>query len=140
MKVVLALIVALQVSVCLCEIPPPDKELVDKYEALKTVFLKRLVNAYEETVSTLGTLGEGTITGEKAKEIVQLMKENERLQAYKSLAAGVAEELQPAVEKAGLAALGAYAEYLRPYIGVYLDTAINNAKPVLDAYLPSEKH
>lgn len=52
---------------------------------------------------------------------------------------GVAEELQPAVERARMAALGAYGEYLRPYIGMYLDNAINNIKPVLDVYLPSEK-
>lgn len=52
----------------------------------------------------------------------------------------VLEELQPVIEKARLAVLGTYGEYLRPYIGIYLDTAINNIKPVLDTFLPSEQH
>lgn len=50
------------------------------------------------------------------------------------------EELQPAVEKARLGALGVYGEYVRPYFGIYLDTAINNIKPILDTVLPAEQH
>ncbi|MCJ8728921.1 hypothetical protein PDJAM_G00010040 [Pangasius djambal] len=140
MKLALALIVALQVSVCLCHLPTPDKELVEKYEGLKAIFLKRLANAYETAHTTIEKLAEGTITGEKVKEIAQHAKENERIQVIAKLAAAVGEELHPALEKARLAALGVYGEYLRPYIGIYLDTAINNIKPVLDTWLPAEKH
>ncbi|KAF4088486.1 hypothetical protein AMELA_G00083580 [Ameiurus melas] len=138
MKLALALIVALQVSLSLCT--EPDKELVDKYEGLKAVFLKRLAVAYGNAHTTLEKLAEGTITGEKAKEIAKHVNENERVQALSKLAAAALEELQPAIEKARLAVLGTYGEYLRPYIGIYLDTAINNIKPVLDTFLPSEQH
>lgn len=50
------------------------------------------------------------------------------------------EEMQPALEKARLGALGVYGEYLRPYLGIYIDTAINNIKPLLDSVLPVEQH
>ncbi|KAB5587153.1 hypothetical protein PHYPO_G00009610 [Pangasianodon hypophthalmus] len=140
MKLALALIVALQVSVCLCVLPEPDAELVKKYNDLKATFLKRLANAYETIHTTLVKLAEGTITGEKLKEIAQHVKENERIQVIAKLAAALGEELQPALEKARLDALGVYGEYLRPYVGLYLDTAINNIKPMLDTWLPAEKH
>lgn len=52
----------------------------------------------------------------------------------------VFEELKPAIDRARLAVLGAYGEYLRPYFGVYLDSAITNIKPVLDVWLPAEQH
>ncbi|XP_066539449.1 apolipoprotein A-II [Hoplias malabaricus] len=139
MKLVLALIVALQVSACLCEAPQPSKELVDKYEGLKATFYKRLVNAYKKAHETLGPLAEGTITGNKAKEIAEKVKEDVRAQHAAKVFAGVAEELEPIVEKARLAALGAYEEYLRPYIGEQLDHAINIIKPVLDTWLPAEE-
>ncbi|XP_046702272.1 apolipoprotein A-II [Silurus meridionalis] len=140
MKLALALIVALQVSLCLCEIPEPDQELVEKYDGLKTVFLKRLANAYANVHTTLEKLAEGTITGEKVKELAKDANENERLQAISKLAVAVFEEVQPAIDKARKAALGIYGEFLRPYFGIYLDTAINNIKPVLDTWLPAESH
>ncbi|XP_072535128.1 apolipoprotein A-II [Salminus brasiliensis] len=139
MKLALALIVALQVAVCLCDIPTPDKELVDKYEGLKATFLKRLVKAYEKAHGAVGTFAEGTITGEKAKEIVDTVKANERAQNAAKVLAALAEELEPVVEKARLAALGVYGEYLRPYIGEYLDHGITAVKPVLDTWLPADE-
>ena len=51
---------------------------------------------------------------------------------------GLAQEASPLLEKARLAALGAYEQYLRPYIGSYLDENINQAKFVLDKVLPAE--
>lgn len=32
----------------LCEIPPPDQELVDKYENMKSVFYKRILVAFNK--------------------------------------------------------------------------------------------
>ncbi|XP_058256303.1 apolipoprotein A-II [Hemibagrus wyckioides] len=139
MKVALALIVALQVSVCLCEVPKPDPELVKKFDSLTNVASKRVINAYEDFHNFLVKLAEGTITGEKVKELRQHVQESERLKALAKLLAYAYEELQPGIEKARLGALGIYGEYLRPYIGIYLDAAINNVKPVLDTWLPAEK-
>lgn len=51
---------------------------------------------------------------------------------------GLATELEPIVDQARMAALGAYGQYLRPYIGESLDQAINNIKPVLDTIMPAE--
>lgn len=36
------------VSLGLCEIPQPSKELLDKYNGLKAVFYKRILNAYSK--------------------------------------------------------------------------------------------
>ncbi|KAI4884673.1 hypothetical protein NFI96_034281 [Prochilodus magdalenae] len=127
-------------SVCLCEVKEPSKELVDKYGDLKATFIKRLVNLYEKAHETLGTLAEGTITGEKAKEIVEHVRTDHRAQTAGKLIAGLAEELEPLVEKARLATLGTYEEHLRPHVGEYLDHLISSIKPVLDTWMPAEDH
>ncbi len=138
MKLALALILALQVSLCLCEVPDPPQELVEKYDGYRTTFLKRVTNAYEFLHTFFEKLLEGTITGSKLKEISDASKGNERLQTFSKLVHAVFVEMQPGIEKARLKALGAYSEFLRPYIGTYLDTAINNAKPILDTFMPAE--
>lgn len=43
------------------------------------------------------------------------------------------------VVQARLGLLGAYEEYLRPYIGKALADGIDAAQPVLDAIMPSNK-
>ncbi|XP_076826673.1 apolipoprotein A-II [Brachyhypopomus gauderio] len=138
MKLVLALIVALQVSVCLCDVPQPSKELVDKYEGLKAVFYKRLAHAFEEAKNAIVPFAEGTVTGDKAKEIAEHMKGSSGLQTALKLAAALGKELEPLVDKARLAALGAYEHYLRPTVGDQLDKTINSIKPVLDQWLPAD--
>merc|ERR1712042_588 len=57
-KYALALILALQVSMSLCEIAAPDQELVDKYEAMKATFFKRLLNAYNKVHTAAGPVME----------------------------------------------------------------------------------
>uniref|UniRef100_A0AAR2IMQ7 Apolipoprotein A-II n=1 Tax=Pygocentrus nattereri TaxID=42514 RepID=A0AAR2IMQ7_PYGNA len=128
----------LSVSVCLCDVPQPSKELVDKYTGLKETFLKRIVHFYESLHETVGTLAEGTITGEKAKELAEHVKSDQRAKAVSALIAGLAEDLEPLLEKARLGGLGLYEEYLRPHIGEQLDHFITSVKPVLDAVLPTE--
>ncbi|TWZ53980.1 hypothetical protein FTO10_04360 [Klebsiella pneumoniae] len=138
MKLTFALILALQVSVCVWATHEPDKELVEKYTALKEVFLKRLVTAYEKAKDTVQPLLEGSPTGEKAKEIFEEMRQSPRVESAVKIISGLASELEPVVDKARLALLGAYGHYLRPYIGEHLDTAITNVKPVLDTVLPHD--
>ncbi|KAL6489369.1 hypothetical protein MHYP_G00031100 [Metynnis hypsauchen] len=139
MKLALALIVALQVSVCLCTVPQPSQELVDKYTGLKETFLKRIVHFYENLHETVGTLAEGTITGGKAKELAEHVKSDHRAKAVSQLIAGLAEDVEPLLEKARLSGLGLYEEYLRPHIGDQLDHFITSVKPVLDTILPAEE-
>ncbi|XP_048009106.1 apolipoprotein A-II [Megalobrama amblycephala] len=140
MKLTFALILALQVSVCVWaqDWPEPDKELVDKYTGLKEVFIKRLVTAWEKTKDAAQPLLEGSPTGDSAKEIFEEIKKSPRVESTVKIISGLAGELEPVVEKARLALLGAYGHYLRPYIGEHLDTAITSIKPVLDTVLPAD--
>ncbi|XP_056332203.1 apolipoprotein A-II [Danio aesculapii] len=140
MKLTFALILALQVSVCVWaqEWPVPDKELVDKYEGLRTVFIKRLVNAWEKVKTAVEPALEGSPTAGGLKEVMEELKKSPRVESFIKIAGGLASELNPVVDKARLNALGVYGQYLRPYIGEHLDKAINNIKPVLDTVLPQE--
>ncbi|XP_056617615.1 apolipoprotein A-II [Triplophysa dalaica] len=140
MKLTLALILALQVSVCVWAepIPAPDKELVEKYEGLKAVFFKRLVNAYTKFVAAVEPLMESSPTGKLAKETMDEIKKRPRVESAIKILTGLGSELQPVVDNARLSLLGAYGYYLRPYIGETLDNAINNIKPVLNTIMPAE--
>ncbi|XP_067304853.1 apolipoprotein A-II [Pseudorasbora parva] len=140
MKLTFALILALQVSVCVYaqQWPEPDKELVEKYEGLKAVFFKRLVNAWEKVKTSTQPMLEGSPTGGRAKEIFEEIKQSPRVESAVKIIGGLAGELQPVVDRARLALLGAYGHYLRPYVGEHLDKAITNIKPVLDTVLPHE--
>uniref|UniRef100_A0A672QSZ0 Apolipoprotein A-II n=1 Tax=Sinocyclocheilus grahami TaxID=75366 RepID=A0A672QSZ0_SINGR len=144
MKLTFALILALQdyihMSVCVWaqDWPEPDKELVDKYEGLKAVFLKRLVNAWEKAKDAIQPALESSPTGGQAKEIFEEMRKRPRVESAIKIIGGLASELEPVVDKARMALLGAYGQYLRPYIGEHLDKAITNIKPVLDTVLPHE--
>uniref|UniRef100_A0AAY5EJL1 Apolipoprotein A-II n=1 Tax=Electrophorus electricus TaxID=8005 RepID=A0AAY5EJL1_ELEEL len=134
MKLVFGLIVALQVSLCLCDVPAPSQELVDKYQGLKSVFYKRLENGFENFMEFIVPLAEGTVTGEKAKEVA------EQTQQEFQTATSVLLTLEPLEDKARLGVLGLYEEYLRPYWGEQLDKTITAIKPLLDQWLPAEDH
>ncbi|KAK7147442.1 hypothetical protein R3I94_010077 [Phoxinus phoxinus] len=138
MKLTFALILALQVSVCVWaqQWPEPDKELVEKYEGLKAVFFKRIVTAWEKVKDSAQPMLEGTPTGGRAQEIYGEIKQSPRVESTIKIISGLASELEPVVDKARLALLGAYGHYLRPYIGEHLDKAITSIKPVLDTVLP----
>ncbi|KAI2655264.1 Aminopeptidase N [Labeo rohita] len=138
MKLTIALILALQVSVCVRATPEPDKELVEKYEGLKATFIKRLVVAAEKLKEALQPLLEGSPTGSQAKEIIEELQKSPRVQSAVKIISGVASELEPVVEKGRLSLLGVYGHYLRPYVGEHLDKAIKNIQPVLDTVLPHE--
>ncbi|KAM4600594.1 apolipoprotein A-II [Polymixia lowei] len=140
-KFALALILTLQVSMSLGEVADPDPELVAKYEAMKTVFYKRLLNAYarlqaaaEPIVAKLGEDGQG----QAARDYMEGLQSKPQLQTAVKLATGLAQEAAPLVEKARMTGLGLYGTYLRPYIGAYLDDGINHAKVYLDKFMPAE--
>jgi len=136
----LALFLALQVSMSLCEVPEPSKDLVEKYEAMKGVFYKRLLNAYGKLQAAAAPLIENMdqTRGQAAKDYIEDLQTKPHFQAVVKVGAGLAQEAAPLVDKARMAGLGLYGEYLRPHIGTYLDEAINSIKVVLDKYLPAE--
>ena len=139
-KLALALVLALQVSVCLCEVPEPDKELVEKYEAMKSVFYKRLTTAYGKVQAAVGPMTEslGQIQGQAAKEYIEELQGNPKFLSAVKIGTGLAQEAGPLVEKARMAGLGLYGHYARPYVGTYLDEAITSIKGYLDKVLPAE--
>merc|ERR1712121_252275 len=121
----LALILAPQVSMSLCEVPAPDQELVDKYEAMKATFYKRILNAYHKLQAA-------------AVPAVEKIGENPHVQGAVKIITGVAQEAAPLVDKARTSALGAYGHYVRPHIGTYLNDGIEYIKTILDRVLPAE--
>ncbi|XP_056123610.1 apolipoprotein A-II [Rhinichthys klamathensis goyatoka] len=138
MKLTFALILALQVSVCVWaqQWPEPDKELVEKYEGLKAVFFKRIVTAWEKVKDSAQPMLESSPSGGRAQEIYDELKKSPRMESAVKIISGLVSEMEPVVDKARLALLGAYGHYLRPYVGEHLDKAITSIKPVLDTVLP----
>lgn len=61
----------------LCEVPAPSKELVDKYEAMKATFYKRLINAYGKLQ---GVVGEHE-HGQNVRAYAETLKDKPELQA-----------------------------------------------------------
>merc|ERR1712098_184212 len=133
-KLVVALVLALQVSMSMCDIPPPSQELVDKYEAMKSVFYKRLLNAYGKLQAAVGE----TQQGQSARELVGSLQGQPELQAVVKVASGLGAEAAPIVDKARTSLLGAYEYYLRPHVGASLSSAIDQIKLYLDQFLPAE--
>ncbi|XP_034144609.1 apolipoprotein A-II [Esox lucius] len=137
-KLALALVLALQVSVCLCQVPEPDKELVEKYEGMKSVFYKRLINAYSKIQAAVGPLTENLQQTQAAKDHMEKIQEDPKFQSAVKIGMGLVQEAGPLVDKARSAGLGLYGEYLRPHVGTYLDEAIKGIKVYLDQILPAE--
>merc|ERR1711970_780393 len=141
-KYVLALVLTLQVSLSLCDVPAPDQELVDKYEGLKATFYKRLLNAYNNlharATPYMEKAGENP-HGVAAKEYIEQLQANPHVQGAVKIITGVAGEASPLVDKARTGALGVYGTYVRPYVGSYLSDAIDHIKIVLDKVMPAEE-
>ncbi|XP_072250031.1 apolipoprotein A-II [Leuresthes tenuis] len=133
-KFVLALVLVLQVSTSLCDIPAPSQELVDKYESMKSVFYKRLLNAYSKLQTAVGDSSQGQV----AKEMLEAMQSRPELQAIAKVASGVGAEAAPIVDRARTSLLGLYEQYLRPHVGTGLSDAIDQIKVVLDGVMPAE--
>ncbi|XP_019948094.1 apolipoprotein A-II [Paralichthys olivaceus] len=140
-KYTLALILALQVSMSLCEVPTPSQELVDKYTAMKTMFYKRLMNSYQKLQEAAAPLVEKfgeSEHGKEAKTYVEGVQTKPEFQAMAKIASGFAEEVGPLVDKARSSVLGAYEEHLRPAYGNYFNDIIEQIKVYLDMVMPAE--
>ncbi|KAG7266361.1 hypothetical protein CRUP_001142 [Coryphaenoides rupestris] len=132
-KLALALILSLQVSLSLCEIPTPSQELVGKYEGLKATFYRRILTALNKAQEALGPIVEP-----QNQQAASGFTRRACRTTPSSRASGLVTETEPLVEKARLAALGGYEAYLRPYIGTYLDDSIQNAQYFLNRFLPAQ--
>ncbi|XP_049439218.1 apolipoprotein A-II isoform X2 [Epinephelus fuscoguttatus] len=140
-KYALALILALQVSVSLCEIPAPSQELVQKYDELKATFYKRLLNLCNKLQDAAAPMVENVGDGEQGQAVKDCIEEllaKPELQAFVKVLTGLGQEAGPLVDKARTSVLGAYEYYLRPYIGTSLNDSIDTAKVYLDQLLPAE--
>ncbi|MCM8651777.1 hypothetical protein MZO44_16990, partial [Lactiplantibacillus sp. E932] len=71
------------------EWPQPDKELVEKYEGLKAVFFKRIVNAWEKTKAALQPTLEGSPTGDQAKQILEELSKRQRVESAIKIIGGL---------------------------------------------------
>lgn len=66
---------------CLCQVPEPDKELVDKYEELKATFYKRLLNAYQKAQGAVVPAVEGNPNTAVLKEYIESLQADPKMQS-----------------------------------------------------------
>lgn len=76
----------LSVSVGLCEIPEPSQELVDKYNGLKAVFYRRLLNAYNRFQNNAAPLLERLSQSDQAQAATAFTGNSEVQRGYKAAA------------------------------------------------------
>ncbi|KAJ4922761.1 hypothetical protein JOQ06_022748 [Pogonophryne albipinna] len=140
-KYTLALILALQVSMSLCEVAQPSQELVDKYEAMKTIFYKRLLTAFSKVQAAAAPMVESAGTSERgqaAKDYFEVLQAKPEFKAAVKVATGMGQEVSPLVDQARIALLGLYEQHVRPQVGSQLSDAIDSIRVYLDQYMPAE--
>ncbi|XP_035278873.1 apolipoprotein A-II [Anguilla anguilla] len=137
-KLVVAVILALQVTASVCELPQPSTELVDKYTDLKDSVYKLLAYAGIRAKEALEPLAQHLPQSQAAKEYVEELQGKPHVQSVVKVATGAAGELAPLVDKVRMAGLGLYETYARPYVGTYLDQGVTAIKDFVKNVLPPE--
>nr|BAB40966.1 14kDa apolipoprotein [Anguilla japonica]BAH58379.1 apolipoprotein A-II [Anguilla japonica] len=138
-KLVVAVILALQVTASLCELPQPSKELVDKYTDLKESVYKLLAYAGIKAKEALEPLAQHIPQSQAAKDYVEELQGKPHVQSVVKVATGVAGELVPLVDKVRMAGLGLYETYARPWLGTYLDQGVTAIKEYVNTVVPAEQ-
>ncbi|XP_051812628.1 LOW QUALITY PROTEIN: apolipoprotein A-II [Acanthochromis polyacanthus] len=134
-KIVIALILALQVSTSLCEVPTPSDELVQKYDQAKARFIQRLVNAYKRQGAIEAQVGADAAV---AEEKVEELKKTKEFEAVQKVLQNIGTEVEPYLNSARSAALGGYEKHVRPQVGSYLSDALDVISKFLDGVMPAQ--
>merc|ERR1711915_357395 len=141
-KYALALILALQVSMSLCELPPPSDELLLKYEEYERTFLHRLLTAYKKLETAVAPavthLGE-TDAAKAAMEYTEGLGASPKIKTLAKVYSQMSHESLKMAQNARMNALSLYETYLREHVGEYLSDAIDKAKVYLNMFLPVEQ-
>ncbi|KAM8847109.1 uncharacterized protein ACB058_013219 [Synchiropus picturatus] len=133
-KLAVALILTLQVSLSLCEVPPPSPELVLKYNDLKATFFRRLSNLIQRAPHSPVAQ---TDEGQKAINLAKSAAQDPKAMAVAKVATALAEEMEPHMEVARNKALGVYEAYIRPVAKDHMEEFIKNMKAMLDRVMPA---
>uniref|UniRef100_A0A8C9SHE2 Apolipoprotein A-II n=1 Tax=Scleropages formosus TaxID=113540 RepID=A0A8C9SHE2_SCLFO len=138
-KLVIVLLIALQACLCLSHLPEPDKELVEKYDKLKSSLYARIVYWFQKLLEVIQSLEKDSESAKKAKERLEELQEDPHFQSFVKIVTGLYQDVTPLVDKGRSAVLGLYGEHLRPHIGTHLDQAITHVQSMLDIIWPKEK-
>ncbi|KAM8847160.1 uncharacterized protein ACB058_013261 [Synchiropus picturatus] len=138
-KLVLALILTLQVSASLCDIPEPSPELVQKYNELSLTFSRRLENLFHKVANSPAV--NSAFTDEEFKEILNYLSsfgKRKDIQAVARVAQALAVETMPQVKNVRNGALGVYGKYIRPVAKTHVEEFISVMKVILDKIMPAD--
>ncbi|KAI1886304.1 hypothetical protein AGOR_G00212620 [Albula goreensis] len=134
-KLVIAVILALQVSASPSELPQPDEELLEKFKEVKVNLLLGILKAGEWMGSVFGSVLEFPM-GLLFRYYDEFLANRPEVKSAIKITMGVAGDVTRLVDKAEMTALGLYSEYVRPWAGTYLDQGITYIKSILNTGLP----
>ncbi|XP_068616575.1 apolipoprotein A-II [Brachionichthys hirsutus] len=137
-KYAVALLLVMQVSVSLCDVPKPSPELLAKYEDLKT----RITNRINSGFMTIKTNAEPVLGVVMTPEDVENVKESvaslPKAQQVSRTYDAVETEIKNLAAKFRNILLGIYQEYLRPKVGEDLSTAIDRLRTLVEIVDPPQ--